>query len=153
MINRVVLLGRITKNIEMKTAPSGTQIVAFTLAVDGTRKDGEGNRITNWIPCIAFGRNAETLNRYCAKGSQVAVEGALQTRRYERRDGTTATVVEVIVQTVTLCGSKPTNQPRNEDPFGISQGNNVGFDDFNQSNNSEEVDYSQMDLADDDLPF
>ncbi len=150
MINRVVLLGRITRDPELRRSQSGVAIVPFTIAVDGLRKDSEGNRITNFIPCRALGQTAEILAKYTVKGSLIAIEGYLQTSRFERRDGSMASSMDVVVSSLTLCDSRNKNTQKGSANFPIDEPSNEPS--FNDDSNSD-VDYSQMDLADDDLPF
>ncbi len=152
MINRVVLVGRITKELEIRRGVSGVGVLPFTLAIDSVRKDAQGNRMTNFIPCRAIGNTAEIMERYCTKGSLVAVDGYIQSSRYEKRDGTSATSIEVVVQSMTLCDNRKSAQKMEDNSFSQVDGNTSGYQsDIN--NNVDDTDYSQMDLADDDLPF
>lgn len=147
MINSVVLVGRITRDLEIRRGASGVGVLPFTLAVDDARKTADGNRATNFIPCKAFGNSADLIAKYCRKGSLIAVSGTLQSSTFERRDGTKATSIEVNVNNFTFCGAK-TSQTSGDNTF-VNDGENQGF----TSDNSDDTDYGNIQLADDDLPF
>ncbi len=153
MINRVVLVGRITRELEIRRSTSGVAILPFTLAIDSVRKDPQGNRMTNFIPCRALGNIAETIEKYCTKGSLIAVEGYIESSRYERRDGTSASSLDVFVQAMTLCDNRKNTQRNSEDSISQLNGNTSGYEPDTTENETDNTDYSQMDLADDDLPF
>jgi len=144
MINRVVLVGRLTKEVEIRKTTSNMSVTSFSIAVDNPRKDENGNRTTSFINCTAFGNSAEILGNYTHKGSLIGIDGRLQQRSYDRRDGTKASVTEVMVENVTLLESKGqsgTTTHINVDPI----------DPINVS--EEENDITSNELTDDDLPF
>ena len=95
-INRVVLTGRLTKDVELRATPSGASVASFTVAVDGFTKDQNGETISSFINCVAWSNSAKFVSTYCKKGSLVALEGRLQSRSYDRKDGTKAYVTEVV---------------------------------------------------------
>lgn len=144
MINRVVLVGRLTKDVELRRTPSGAAVASFTLAVDNPTFGANREKTSSFISCIAWNGAAEIVEKYCKKGSQLGVDGRLQTRSYDRKDGTKAYVTEVIVENITLCGSKSTSNSS------VSPASN---NDFYQPSNDESLDLSSDDIADDDLPF
>ena len=94
-INKVVLTGRLTKDAELRSTASGNDVTSFTVAVDGINKDS-----TNFITCVAWNQAAKFVTTYCKKGSLVAIDGRLQTRSFDRKDGTKASVTEVVVERV-----------------------------------------------------
>lgn len=96
-INKVILTGRLTKDADLKTTASNNEVTSFTLAVDGYSKEQDN---TNFINCVAWNQPAKFISTYCKKGSLVAIEGRLQTRSYERKDGSKVSVTEVIVERV-----------------------------------------------------
>ena len=100
MINRVILVGRLTKTPELKSTPNGKSVVNFTLAVQRDKDN------TDFINCIAWSKTAEILAQYTLKGSLVAVEGRIQTRTYDS-NGEKKYVTEVVCDGLTLCDSKP----------------------------------------------
>ena len=93
-INRVVLTGRLTKDVELRATPSGANVASFTVAVDGFGRDQNNNPVNqaSFVSCVAWNQTAKFVTTYCKKGSLVALEGRLQTRSYDRKDGTKAYV-------------------------------------------------------------
>lgn len=100
MINRVTLIGRLTKKAELKSTPNGKSVCNFTLAVQRDKDN------TDFIYCTSWGKTAEVLAQYTDKGSLVGVDGRLQVRSYDS-NGTTKYATEVICEGLTLCDSKP----------------------------------------------
>ena len=103
-INKVILTGRLTKDAELRATATGTDVTSFTLAVDGFQNN------TNFINCVAWNQQAKFITTYCKKGSLVALEGRLQTRNFDRRDGSKATATEVIVERVENYSPKENTQ-------------------------------------------
>ena len=99
-MNRVTLVGRITKDPELRTSPSNVSFVAFTIAVNRIGTNGNGEREADFINCIAFNKQAENLAHFIKKGSLIGVEGKLQTRRYQAADGSNRVATEVICDMV-----------------------------------------------------
>lgn len=99
-LNNVNLIGRVVRDIELKTTAGGTNLTNFSLAVNNR------NDTTSFFDCVAFGKTAEILAKYSSKGRQLAVSGSLQQRSYEAKDGTNRRVVEIIVNNVQLLGGK-----------------------------------------------
>lgn len=128
-MNNVVLTGRLTANPELKVTPSGTKVCVFALAVN---KDKEH---TDFPQVVCFEKTAENLCTYQKKGSMIGVNGRLQTRSYERQDGTKAYVTEVIANTVEYLSSKSDNSAKT------------------QQNEVVEVAEVPVSVSDDDLPF
>lgn len=94
-MNKVVLMGRLTKDAELRTTTSGTPIASFTLAVDRAGKNKDGERETDFIYVSAFGKTAEVVNQYFSKGERMLIEGELRSRQYEK-DGERRTIHEVL---------------------------------------------------------
>ena len=86
MINRVIIVGRLTRDPELRSTPSGVNVLTFTLAFDNKNKNADGTRGTSFINCTAWRQLADFVSKYCKKGSQIGVEGSLQERKYQRRD-------------------------------------------------------------------
>lgn len=120
MINRVVLVGRLTKDIELKKTTSGKSVTTFNLAVQKNKEK------TNFITCVAWERTAEILQQYTQKGSQIAVEGSLEQREYEYQ-GQKRSVLEVLVNGVELTGSR--QQAQEPEPEPVMYGNPISIDD------------------------
>ena len=99
-LNKVTLIGNITKDIELKSLPSGMKVASFGLATNRTWKDKEGNKQeqAEFHSIIAFGKQAETISQYCGKGDQLFIEGRIQTRSWEKEDGTKAYKTEIVLE-------------------------------------------------------
>lgn len=105
-MNHVTLIGRLTKDPEVRYTQSGTPVGMFTLAVD-RRVAKDKPKEADFIPCIVWGKMAEgVVKNYCYKGKQIAVEGRIQVRSYDAKDGSKRYVTEVIVSELELLGSK-----------------------------------------------
>ena len=106
MLNKVVLLGRMTKDAEIKNTPSGKSVATFTIAVDRSYvKQGE-ERQADFINCVAWGTTAEFISRYFGKGQLIALVGRLQTRSWDDNEGNKRWVTEVIADEVSFAGDK-----------------------------------------------
>ncbi|HHY22536.1 MAG TPA: single-stranded DNA-binding protein [Bacilli bacterium] len=163
MINRVVLVGRLTRDPELRYTPNGVAVTSFTLAVNRTFSNQQGEREADFINCIVWRKQAENVANYLRKGSLAGVEGRLQTRSYDNNEGRRVYVTEVV------CDSVQFLEPRNA---GANQGNNPfyggpqgggGFNEpsapqpsRNQSNFNDDPfggGSEPIDISDDDLPF
>lgn len=107
-MNKAILLGRLTKDPEIKYTQSGKAVASFTLAVD-RRKGANGEKQADFIYCVAWEKTAETIGNYCSRGQQIAVEGRIQSRCYDAQDGSKRYVTEVVVQSMEFCGKKSDN--------------------------------------------
>ena len=96
MLNRIQLIGRLTRDPELRYVSNGHPMAQFTLAVDRDFKNAAGDRDADFINCVAWRKLAEQVGQYCSRGRLVAVEGRLQTRAYETQDGSRRRVTEVI---------------------------------------------------------
>ena len=99
-------VGRLTHDPELKTTSSGVSVIGFTLAIDRSYADKEGNRQTDFIPCTAFRGTADFICKYAHKGDVVGVTGALQSRKYEDKEGKSRTAYEVVVNEVSICNGR-----------------------------------------------
>lgn len=107
MVNRVFLIGFLGNDPEVRYTPGGTAVANFNLATSETRnKNGQKETKTEWHKVVAFGKVAEICGEYLAKGRQVYVEGKLQTRSWEDKDGNKRTSTEIVAGTVRLLGKK-----------------------------------------------
>lgn len=111
MINRVILVGRLTKDPELRKTNNGTAVASFTIAVDDRTKDANGERTTSFIPCAVWNQAAENVSKYCHKGSLVGVDGRLNQRTYDSKDGKKVSVIEVIADSVQFLETKKQEQP------------------------------------------
>jgi len=161
MINRVVLMGRLTADPELKTTSTGFSVTSFSIAVDRSYvKQGE-ERKTDFINIVAWRNTAEFVCRFFPKGSLIAVEGQLQSRTYQAKDGTNRYVVEVIADNVSFTGERRdqgnTYAQQQQHPSGNY---NPAANDYVQApsvpepsySNGSNNDFVEMPL-DDDLPF
>ncbi len=106
MLNCVTLMGRLTADPELRTTPTGRSVASFTMAVDRSyAKQGE-QRQTDFINIVAWESTANFVSRYFAKGSMIAIQGQIQTRSYEDKNGNKRTAFEVLAREVSFCGSK-----------------------------------------------
>lgn len=146
MINRVVLVGRLTRDPELRRTTSGSAVASFTIAVDNRVKSG-GERSASFIPCTVWNQAAENMSKFTRKGSLVGVEGRLNQRTYDSKDGRRVNVLEVICDSVQFLEPKSNgNQPDIDTPV---------YDDMADTNDTVEnhKNLSSIDIADDDLPF
>lgn len=95
-MNHIVLHGRMTDDAELKNTNSGLEVVNFKVAVDRFAKDKDGNKITDFIPCVSFGKGAAFISQYFHKGDGIVVEGSLQMRNYTDKEGNKRTAAEVV---------------------------------------------------------
>lgn len=137
MLNRVVLIGRLTKDPELRYTPSGVAVASFTLAVDRNFKNANGEREADFIPCVVYRQLAELCANYLAKGRVAAVDGRLQIRTYDTQDGQRRWVTEVVAENVRFLS------PR--------EGGNSGHS--SSSSASEVGTYGHEVSLDDDIPF
>ena len=100
MINRVVLVGRMTRDPELRRTPQGDAVTSFTLAVNRNFTSRDGQQQADFINCVVWRKPAENVERYCFKGSLVGVEGRIQTRSYDNSQGQKVYVVEVLCDSV-----------------------------------------------------
>lgn len=106
MLNRVILMGRITHDLELKQTPSGVSVLTFSVAVERSySKQGE-ERQTDFINCVAWRQQAEFISRYFGKGRMIALEGNLRTRSYDDKNGSKHYVTEVFVDSASFTGEK-----------------------------------------------
>lgn len=106
MLNKVIIMGRLGKDPELKRTQSGTAVASFPLAVDRDFKGQNGEKETDWIDVVAWRNTAEFVSKYFAKGRVAAVEGRLQTRKWKDKDGNNRVSVEVIADNVYFGDSK-----------------------------------------------
>ena len=157
MINNAVLVGRLTKDIELKKTPNNVSTCTFTLACNRRFTNSEGQQTADFINCVAWRQSADFLSQYANKGSIVGVEGRIQTRNYDDNKGNKVYVTEIIAERVQLLSNKKNNEQKPsyepayepeiyQQPLGSSIA----------SANDREFERGQartLDIASDDLPF
>ncbi|MFD2443677.1 single-stranded DNA-binding protein [Bacillus sp. CGMCC 1.16607] len=172
MMNRVVLVGRLTKDPELRYTPNGVPVATFTLAVNRAFTNQEGNREADFINCVVWRRPAENVANFLKKGSLAGVDGRVQTRSYEGQDGKRVYVTEILAESVQFLEPKgssagasgdrgeggyynnppreqraPYNNNQNQQPY---NNNNQGFTRIDEDPFANS---GQIDISDDDLPF
>ena len=163
MINRVLLVGRLTKEPELRTTSSGAKVCQYTLAVNRTRK-AEGQPDADFINCVAWNKTAELMNQYLSKGALIGIEGRIQTRSYDNQQGQKVYVTEVFCDSVAFLEPKRSV----EEQFHERQTNN--YETQNQAyttprtqpqrqpvqyavNLTAQAEQDTLDISPDDLPF
>jgi single-strand DNA-binding protein len=109
MINQVTLVGRLTKDPELRITPEGTPVVNLTLAVNRQFKNQNGDYETDFVHCTIWRKTAENTANYCRKGSVLGVTGKIHTRNYQNQDGKKVYVTEVVAENVQFLSRRPTN--------------------------------------------
>ena len=116
-INTAVIMGRLTADPELKTTASGLSVLSFSVAVERNyQKEGE-EKAVDFINVVAWRKTAEFVSKYFHKGSMIAVEGSIQTRKYEDKDGNKRTAFEILANTVSFCGKEASGTPAESTPF------------------------------------
>ena len=137
MLNRVVLVGRLTKDPELRYTPNGVAVAQFTLAVNRTFSNQQGDREADFINCVVWRRAAENVANFLKKGSLAGVDGRLQTRNYEGQDGRKVYITEVVADSVQFLEPKGANQGGGQaDPYGFGGGNPSGGGNFGSGQGS-----------------
>ena len=144
-MNKIMLIGRLTKDPELRYTQSGTAVASFTLAVDRRFPNQNGEREADFINCVAWNKSAEFVANYFHKGKQMALEGRLQVRSYEGDDGQRRWVTEVVVEQMEFVGSK-------NDKGNSGNGNSGGSTHSGGSSSYEGLGHEVM-FDDNDLPF
>ena len=147
MLNVVVLTGRLTADPELKTTQSGVSVCSFCIAVERRYKSGE-DRVSDFISIVSWRSSAEFVSKYFKKGQMIAVEGSIQTRKYQDKDGNNRTAFEVLANNVQFAdfGKRENKQNADIDP------NNDPLQNFS-NNLASQQNLSQITDSDDDLPF
>lgn len=152
-MNKAILIGRLTKDPEMRTTTSGLTVTSFTVAVSRPFAEANGERGTDFLNCVVWRKQAENVAKYCQKGTQVAVEGRIQTRSYDAQDGSKRYVTEIVCDNVTFLGSKGDsgNTSRNYESNEMSSNNDIVTTDISEDPFKDFG--NEITLSDDDLPF
>ncbi|EAD2037865.1 single-stranded DNA-binding protein [Listeria monocytogenes] len=176
MMNRVVLVGRLTKDPELRYTPAGVAVATFTLAVNRTFTNQQGEREADFINCVVWRKPAENVANFLKKGSMAGVDGRVQTRNYEGNDGKRVYVTEIVAESVQFLEPRNSNggggnnyqsgnnnNNYNSGGFGQAPTNNGGFGQDQQQSQNQNYqstnndpfasDGKPIDISDDDLPF
>lgn len=157
-MNRVNLIGRLTRDPEMRTTASGIAVTRFTIAVDRVpSSQGNNNGPTaDFISCVVWRKPAENVAKYCSKGSQVGVEGRIQTGSFDGQDGQRRYTTEVVCDRVEFIGSRTNNSSSSFEQDAEPSYSNNSNNDNSTADVSEDPfkDFGdEISLSDDDLPF
>lgn len=156
MLNRVILIGRLTRDPELRYTPSGVAVTRFTVAVNRRFANQNGEREADFINCVAWRGLAENVANYTRKGSLVGIEGRLQVQSYENQEGRTVWTTEVVADDVRFL------EPKNRNESQAEYGSFGGSGSYYSSGSSSERrtmddpfadDGKPIDISDDDLPF
>lgn len=144
MLNRVVLVGRLTKDVELRYTPSGVAVANFTLAVNRPFKNQQGEQEADFLSIVVWKRQAENAAEFLRKGSLAGVDGRVQSRSYDNNKGERVFVTEVLAESVQFLEPKNSNKGQGQQQN--SSQNTERHDPFAQ-------DGKPIDISDDDLPF
>ena len=158
-MNKAFLIGRLTRDPELRYSSSNAAIANFSIAIDRQYTNNQGQRETDFINIVAFQKQAENIKKYVGKGSLVAVDGRIQTRNYEDKDGKRVYVTEVVADRVQFLDSRNSSNSQN-----VNDNNDVSPADFqnetentsSETNVSDDVfaDFgSSIEISDDDIAF
>lgn len=151
MLNRVVLIGRLTKDPELRYTSNGTAVATFTLAVDRNYSNQQGERQADFLNIVVWRQLAELCANYLKKGRLAAVEGSIQTRNYDNAEGRKVYVTEIVADNVRFLES---NRDRNETGAGYGAAPaGFGGGQPNRRDNQDPFAGETIDISDDDLPF
>lgn len=169
MINNVVLVGRLTKDLDLRYTSNGTAVATFSIAVNRSFTNQNRQRDADFINCVIWRKSAESMANFTRKGSLVGIEGHIQTRSYDNQQGQKVYVTEVVVESFSLL--EPKNKESNKDNSNRSssysnndQPNNYNYGDepkpYQSNNNAASNNLDPfnksgqpIDVSDDDLPF
>ncbi len=163
MVNSVVLVGRITKDPEIKYTNTGIPYVQFSVAVDRGVKDANGERQADFISCVAWRQTADFMSKFIKKGHMISIQGRIQTRNYQQ-DNQTRYITEVLCESVSSLQPRDNNQPANNNYQQPNQGynnsyqggySNQGYQNQRQNfnENQSKDTFNINDVSEDDLPF
>ena len=156
MINRTVLVGRLTRDPELRYTQGGTAVASFTLAVNRQFTNSQGEREADFINCVIWQKAAENFVNFTHKGSLVGIDGRIQTRNYENKQGQRVYVTEVVVENFSLLESKNANSSDNTNNNTNNQSSNSNNQYKNPNNNVSDPfvgNGKPIDISDDSLPF
>lgn len=143
MLNRVVLVGRLTKDPDLRYTPSGVAVATFTLAVNRTFTNQSGEREADYINCVIWRKQAENVANFLKKGSLAGVDGRLQSRSYEDQSGKRVYVTEIVAESVQFLEPRGQGNNQNSNPENNTQPDSDPFAN----------DGKPINISDDDLPF
>jgi single-strand DNA-binding protein len=154
MLNRVVLVGRLTRDPDLRYTPNGVAVANFTIAVNRPFSSQSGEREADFINCVVWRRAAENLANFMKKGSLVGVDGRLQSRSFDNQEGKRVFVTEVVADSVQFLETKGSSQGGGQGGFQQNQNPQQQRNDFKRNDEDPfENNGEPIDISDDDLPF
>ncbi|EAF8122200.1 single-stranded DNA-binding protein [Listeria monocytogenes] len=159
MMNRVVLVGRLTKDPDLRYTPAGVAVATFTLAVNRPFKNAQGEQEADFINCVVWRKPAENVANFLKKGSMAGVDGRIQTRNYEDNDGKRVFVTEVVAESVQFLESRnhtegaTSNNYQNQANYSNNNKTSSYRADTSQKSDSFANEGKPIDINEDDLPF
>lgn len=120
-MNKAILIGRLTRDPELRTTPTGRNVCQFSIAVNRTYTSASGEREADFINCVVWDKQAENLARYQKKGNQIAVDGRIQTRNYDDKDGKRVYVTEILATNISFLDAKGTGNASNNSLYGMPE--------------------------------
>ena len=151
MVNRAVLVGRMTRDPELRRTLQGDAVTSFTLAVNRNFTSRDGQQQADFINCVVWRKSAENVERYCSKGSLVGVEGRIQTRSYENPQGQKKYIVEVICDVVHFMETRAVNEEQSKkDIYQTDYNENSLLRDLEKEFDNS---LNTFEISEDDLPF
>ena len=157
-MNKAILIGRLTKDPELRTTPTGRNVCQFSVAVSRNFTNANGEREADFINCVVWDKQAENLVKYQKKGNQIAVEGRIQTRNYDDKDGKKVYVTEILASNISFLDSKGTGATGNTSFNNVPEPPMVDTSSNNMETVSVEKDPFEafgdsIEISDNDLPF
>ncbi|HCX64006.1 MAG TPA: single-stranded DNA-binding protein [Eubacteriaceae bacterium] len=164
-MNKVVLVGRLTKDLELRYTQKGTAVASSTLAINRRFKNQNGENEADFINIVVWGPQGENAAKYVGKGSQVGISGRIQTRNYEAKDGTRRYITEVVAEEVEFLDSRKSSGDRSSGSYSANSGggnyNNNSNNNFSPAQQDQNQNYGSVPMDDfqpledddDDLPF
>ena len=157
-MNKAILIGRLTKDPELRTTPTGRNVCQFSVAVSRNFTNANGEREADFINCVVWDKQAENLVKYQKKGNQIAVEGRIQTRNYDDKDGKKVYVTEILSSNISFLDSKGTGATGNTSFNNLPEPPMVDTSSNNMETVSVEKDPFEafgdsIEISDNDLPF
>ncbi|WMM33653.1 single-stranded DNA-binding protein [Shouchella clausii] len=160
MLNRVVLVGRLTRDPELRFTPNGVAVANFTLAVNRPFSNQQGEREADFINCVVWRKPAENVANFLKKGSLAGVDGRVQTRSYDNNEGRRVFVTEIVAESVQFLEPRNSQNQSSGNPgfdqYGAGNqgsGNQTGGSRSNGYDNDPFSNDGSIDISDDDLPF
>ena len=154
-MNKAILIGRLTRDPELRTTPTGRNVCQFSVAVSRNFTNANGEREADFINCVVWDKQAENLSKYQKKGNQIAVEGRIQTRNYDDKDGKRVYVTEILATNISFLDAKGTSN-------GGGSFNNMPEPPMEDNSNATTVSVDKdpfeafgdsIEISDNDLPF